>query len=605
MKCKVLGFILAVIASLMLCGTIDSFADVKDVNGAPVYVASDPGNLLGIAADFGIFADKVDMTAHVASTVACNSLKYGNMHPTTNGVIYARKYVAGNAIGCSDAYSSFLPEVKKLQVYVGSQYKISSTNQGQRWTLNDGKTSLDIDCGCPAVFYNESASTPFINIESELEGLKNTAVALKALPDSGASFQNLLQGNDKRINCTEDVNVLNLSYNDFTGNPLHIYGIKGTDRQLTVNVTGIERLNKVSLPQIFFENDSAETGARYAAQVIWNFGDFDGEVSLDGEFGGTILAPAATVRMNSNLIGLVIAKTFLNYGGEVHFIPSKYKKSSEVQVSIESVDGTCCPSVPIKGVKAVLYKKTEGKKYKKYGSDAVKTTGEDSVATWTIKEEGDYYIRESKVVDGFAQTPVKCFFTVKKDENGVLRIYGKKNPKEGNGENTTFKANSDNTAASFKLRHYSDSLYLAAYIAGEGNDFELVSFDYTFAVTNLITGQSVDVVKASGVVDEFGTEYNMNEAHIKESGRYQVTISADGAVLETKVVDVYLLPVGAYTFVEREFGELADAYEALLGTGYNVTKINTATQQKILTMSAEEGFDMMTDGCVFFDVAAE
>ena len=73
MKCKVLGFILAVIASLMLCGTIDSFADVKDVNGAPVYVASDPDNLLGIAADFGIFADKVDMTTHVESNVACNS----------------------------------------------------------------------------------------------------------------------------------------------------------------------------------------------------------------------------------------------------------------------------------------------------------------------------------------------------------------------------------------------------------------------------------------------------------------------------------------------------------------------------------------------------
>ncbi|MCR5685942.1 MAG: choice-of-anchor A family protein [Lachnospiraceae bacterium] len=613
MKSKVFCFLVAAVASLMLFGTVSAHAGVEYVNGDPVYKASDESNLLGIAADFGVFADEVEMTAHAETNVACNSLVFQTLEPTTGGILYARQFIEGQNLNYSYKYQAFLPKYSKMEFIVGSRHELTKNSDGT-WNVDGRKVSCNFK---PTEFINEG-SVPFIDINSELKGLETLAGELAKRPDSGSKYDKVDQnaGNGRRIDCTETDNVINLSYIDLQNadrsNPenynltdLLITGIAGTSNTLLINVTGLEGVDNVHLPKIIFENLTSESGARYTAQIIWNFGSYDKTVEIDNEFGGVILAPCANVNMGSNLIGSVIAKKFTNGKGEVHFVPNKVKKDSSVQVSIMSVDGTCCPSKEISGVKAVLYKKN-GKKYKKV-SEA--KTGADGFATWTINEEGEYYIREKQGQDfvDFAETPIKCYFKVKKDENGILRVYAKDKAKEGNGESTAFAytGNEDEkNAAFFKLRHYSNSLYLAANEFGEDGSFTLVSSKYEFKVTNLDKGYTVKVDMAKGLADDFGVAYDIKEAHIKEAGRYQVEMFSkedNHNPLETKYVDVYLLPVGSYTFVEKEFGDLADAYIGYLGNNYNISKLSATNQKGIKALAGEAAFDTMTDGCLFFN----
>ena len=137
---------------------------------------------------------------------------------------------------------------------------------------------------------------------------------------------------------------------------------------------------------------------------------------------------------------------------------------------------------------------------------------------------------------------------------------------------------------------------------GEDDSFTLVSSEYDFVVTNLDKNYTVAVDMAKGLVDESGADYNIKEAHIKEAGRYQVDMySKDGELLDTKYLDIYLLPVGSYTFVEEEFSDLAAEYKQYLGSDHNIAKLSAANQKEIKKLASMRGFDNMTDGCLFFN----
>jgi choice-of-anchor A domain-containing protein len=600
----------AAVASLMLFGNVGAHAGVVYENGNPVYKASDAGNLLGIAADFGIFADEVDLSADAETNAACNHLSFATLRLTTNGIIYAGEFKAkdGQNLQYSKRYQQFLPKVETLDVYVGKNHTLSQ-NTDKTWNVNNHK----VNCNEISVNFIKEGSVPFIDVNTELNRLTDLACSLAKLPDSGASYQ-WNNENDRSIECNEGVNVLNLSYKDLVNEghsftEIRIYGIRDTENTLLINITGLEGVEKVSIPKICFGTNSIEDSikAKHVSQILWNFADFAGYVKNAGEFGGTILAPKANVNVGAaNLLGSVIARKFTNDSGEIHFVPNKVKKDSSVQVSIQSVDGTCCPSKVIERVKAALYKKN--KKNGKYKKVREAETGKDGFATWTIKEAGEYYIRELSSIEGFVETPIKCFFKVEIDkETGIMKVVQKENASEGNGENDTFFHNDDYTSVYFKFRHYSNSLYLAAYTLGEDSDYTLVSSDYTFEVINLDDpNHKLNVKDAEGVGADFGANYDLKEVHITKPGRYQVNILDQGVVKETKLIDVYLLPVGSYAFVEKEYEPLAGKFEDLLShKDYKVTKINKKTQKAMINMSKEAGFDEMTDGCLFFYVGTD
>ena len=254
-------------------------------------------------------------------------------------------------------------------------------------------------------------------------------------------------------------------------------------------------------------------------------------------------------------------------------------------------------------VKVTLYKADANGKYKKYGSDHTKKTA-GGFAAWTIGEEGSYYISEKETTEGFAKTPIKCFFTVDK-EDGVLKINAIKNPLETNGQSETFDYINDKEARNsgyFKLRHYSNSMYMAAFEMENGL-LSLVTDQYRIEVKK----EGSETALATFAAQNLAEDYNMLEANITEAGSYHVYLYSGTELLETKDVDVYYSPVGIPFFVEKDNAELAGLYESLLGAKFNMTKIKSKTQKEIVKLQKAhpDEFAEMTDGCIFFDVTAD
>ena len=281
MKSKVICFLVAAVASLILFGTVSAHAGVEYVNGDPVYKASDAGNLLGIAADFGIFADEVDLRADAETNAACNHLSFDTLRLTTNGIIYAGEFKAkdGQNLQYSDRYQQFLPKVETLDVYVGKNHTLSQ-NTDKTWNVNNHK----VNCNQISVNFIKEGSVPFIDVKTELNRLTDLACSLAKLPDSGASYQ-WNNESDRSIVCNEGVNVLNLSYKDLVNEghsftEIRIYGIRDSENTSLINITGLEGVEEVSIPKICFGTNSVEDSvkAKHVSQILWNFADFAGYV---------------------------------------------------------------------------------------------------------------------------------------------------------------------------------------------------------------------------------------------------------------------------------------------------------------------------------------
>ena len=323
MKRKLMGFVAAMLSMFLLFGTVETSAATTKENGATVYQAEYPDSLLGMAADFGIFADKVELTGHVASNVACNSLKYNDMHTTANGYFYAKEWLGGNSIGSIADYVAYFDTATQLDVYVGSQYELKQEADGSWLILENGRQIGNkvqkSGVAQKIEFHNEDSAVPFIDIEKELGKLNDVAASLYQLPADGAKYER--KGNDdnnKTITVTKEFSVLNLPYSEVKKqNAIYITGIKGTERNLIINVTGIpEGAKEFDTDKIFLDekdapNNAPETNAKYASQILWNFGNYNGTINIKGEYAGTILAPSATVNLCAgNIVGSVIAKKF-------------------------------------------------------------------------------------------------------------------------------------------------------------------------------------------------------------------------------------------------------------------------------------------------------
>ncbi|MBP5330946.1 MAG: choice-of-anchor A family protein [Lachnospiraceae bacterium] len=629
---KVVGFIAAILVAIMAFGVKGALADVGYEDGAPVYRAEHPYNTLGLAADFGVFAETIDQNGHIEANIACKYLiNWQDMHTTCGKVFYIQNFAKdlsgteAHTIGDSKKMIENgvqnLPCPETIDVYVGSNYSVK--NEGNDHYAIDGDKIVKFSKSGDVkelTFYNESSTKPFIDIDQEFITLRATAGKIAGYADTGVTFvgnradyerNNDIQ-NRRSITCdsSKKINVLNVDFADLTAcgsNDIKIYDL-GKDSYLYINVTNLpEKSKDITLPKIYINGNDGDRAGEDAKRVIWNFGEQTGDIRIEKLFAGTVLAPNANVNLcGGDLIGSSIAKSFKN-GAEVHQIPytEPEPEPSEVTVTVKAFDGTCCDNPDeriMRGVKLALYKNVskDGNKEKyKLVKKSTKPTSNDGSASWTIKEAGKYYIKAVEKVNDYALTPIRCSFEVKADSEGKLRIYAIEKAKEANGENNTFTAGADNTSGEFKIRYYSDSLYLAAYVIG-ADSIELVADGYSFTVTDE-NGNTQTAEAAQGLADE-----NIMEVHIPTAGTYYVSLYNGSDLLKTKEVDAYLLPNGSYAFVEKEFGTMADDFGKLLAinsNGKNVTKIKTTTQNKIneLMNAGSIEFQEMTDGCMFFN----
>ncbi len=563
--------------------------EVKQVND--MFTTSNPNNMLGIAADFGIFVKgKVTATGHSDTNVACSELDLSQSNYTP---------VAAKAINYVEKVANRVM-IDKGYIYIkGGQAKKLQKNY--YWDVNGyevgGNEVKDV-----------IIAPNFINLESEFNKLTELSKSLSKLQDSNTTF-NGTDMNKKYISCSGDFNVLNLSADQLAGNKceLFINNIRG-DKLLIINVdmskvtSDYKLMCKIGLDNSFPDYQTRTNFDQDAANVIWNFTNWNSnntsrKVETVDSTLGVILAPEAFVHINSGVhLGSVIAATFMN-NNEVHYVP--YRRQT-VEVSILSVNGDCCPSKPLSGTTFAVYT-TSGKLVQGTEKKVVEGPDGNCTATWIMREPGKYYIRETQTVPGYTKTPVKARFNIDK-VNNVLNLTMVKG-KEANGYTETIRD------GKFLIRHYSNELVA---IAVDSSDFSTLT-NTTFSVyesnsdpTDLTYGNLI----ASGGADEDG----IFVANLPDTGYFcivQTNTQSDYTItISVKKIAVFLTPVGHQFIIELDQITGFDILSILtksenLGSNMYMKKLTKSMNKELLNYAstsdeAAVNYDATTDTCIVF-----
>jgi choice-of-anchor A domain-containing protein len=178
--------------------------------------------------------------------------------------------------------------------------KVATPNQGATFP------------GAGSVTYNASFPASVSSIWSQLGALSTALKGLATTPGSSLSGGNFTAGS-ATVNGTANVAVLNLTSAQLQaiGNPsMNLNGAQ----LLIINVDASGTGGSYSPA-----GGTNFNGANYAGNVLWNFYNAT-SITLGVEFGGTVLAPNATVTASSPIDGTLVAKNYVGTS-ELHYTP--------------------------------------------------------------------------------------------------------------------------------------------------------------------------------------------------------------------------------------------------------------------------------------------
>ncbi len=624
--------LVGVVSALAICMIIGSYQTVA-AEKEDKYQAKNPNSLFGIAADFGIFAKKADLTAHNNSNIACDELNNGaglDSPVTESGL--GKDFFIGKHTGSNTGLQiATMRGGIKANLYIGDSmfWRNNPGAPNQRQLSREGYNFYFVGETSKLDINKKNA---FIDVNNELNKLTDVAKSVMNKQAIGAT--GILKHGDKGFNennrsitCTKGIeNVLKVTAADLNyERPVYISNITQKDTSLIINID-TKNTKKILLTQIYFDGNSTGEYDKNAAKLIWNFGDYDGEIVVkSGYCAGTILAPKAHVRLEANLAGAVIANKFANKNAEVHFVPSFFEKEEEktpVEVCIETVDGTCCPSLPVQGGTYALYKKQRNGKYKKVaGSEKTTEFVQDVtavdwkkpdeaseayntfLASWKVEEAGEYYIKQiDKVSGAYTKTPTRCKFKVV-DNDGKLELQLIKG-KEANGESNKLMTFSfgDKKLAGFKLRNYQNIVSIASLNERQNTVLPVGNYSiYKCTADDVVNGTfGTKVAEAETDINGF------RQVNIQELGYYCVVQegTVDGYIIDTapKYFVVFKSPIGHIIPVEFEDVQFGFRMVEALGGKFEIKKLTKTISENMNTVMAEYGImaDYYTDGWIVF-----
>jgi hypothetical protein len=189
---------------------------------------------------------------------------------------------------------------------------LTYTGKKGSWNLNGGATSTKVkslSLPAPSNKLPSFAST----FQAPLTALSNQLAALTP----GSSV--LINGSNVTLEAkpnAQGIAVLDLSTSVFAPNAKVSVALNGaTSFIVNLSVAGCQANCSYTVPNsVNFANPTT-----YADNVLWNLTDVS-SMSFTNEFGGTVLAPSASITNSSPIDGAVVALS-LNGGGELHNYP--------------------------------------------------------------------------------------------------------------------------------------------------------------------------------------------------------------------------------------------------------------------------------------------
>lgn len=618
----------AAVALLLAMAFVFSSVGTVDAKAAELPKLND-STILGIAANFGVFAETFKTEGHTQNPFAAKNLELCDAINNPNNSNIKVSYLQNSlkttqdeikidaeylVVGNNVSYKRYEENGRKSN----NQWSINTTNRSWVKTSPSNNTQ-----GIRNLVTNDS----YINIDSELASLRN--LSAKLAKEDANTVYNKSDINKQFIDCKNTVNVVKVNARDFYQNDGDLSFLNlGKDAVviIDVNMAGYNNntftINKRSKFGTNVNNaQQVQAFPGGYTQIIWNFSGYTGTVKTNCQSTGVILAPDAKVEVG-NWEGIVIAKEVTVKGGELHFRPFNYEEPepevTPAKFIVESVDGTCCPSVGIPGGEYTLWKEVNGayKKQKDTAQTPKPVVLEDGTVTyicmWDITEEGKYYVKETKTPDSiteehisYVQTPIKGRFTATKNENNEITI--KLNP----GNEVNGYAQKDVTISGkmvfdgvkfsgikgYKMRNYRNILNASATYK---NYTKLVKGNCLFEIYR--ADENLNLIdtfpyKVAGVDSE-----SYAWIDIEEPGYYaiQQVYAPEGFEIEDGLhfVAVYFTPAGQILPFEIDDLNFASEVKGAFGTAKQLKKITKRAGSFVAAYATDETFISRTDGWV-------
>ena len=558
----------------LIAGNYDlQYNEVKDAFlSDPAYsIYYNANSPIGTAGSFHLVAfDTAYLNAHTNGNILARTLHAGSNFGTNNladELSYIQNYAQINSTSASSANHILV---------MGSEHEISFTDNGNAFSVNGTK----IDKPYHLVQDKDTASAPFIDLNRVEKEVSQIASRLNGFPNANLTYQSAseLNANYSKLilNSPSGVGVAHYTaaeLSEYLGGYVRIDGFKsGTNGTVVINVdcTGVTQIN---MPQARVvvdgqEMNTSEVTDFSAGKVIWNFTNAEGVTIKTHLMTGIVVAPGATVAVNQNLNGTVVADN-IYINAESHRTdftgtvvePDEPVEDEEYYITVQKIE-TGFAGTTLPGAEFDLYAWN--------GTDWVKTNGESlvtnasGVVTLRRLEGGvAYKLVETKSPEGYILKDGAFFFWVR----------------SGSSQKAPETAPDDFSGSAIEI----GGTLLAANDAdvlideGDGNISIRVQKYWADAQGNPLDSVDISSVlitlyRSTGEADAEKTVFHT--AHLQESNNWEYTFQ----LLPLTGTDEEGKPVKyTYTVEETEVDGFTASYETS-EDGKTVTITNTQTE---------------------------
>lgn len=308
---------------------------------APYYNENSP---LGLAGSFHIVAfDTATLSAHTNGNVLAHTLRANSNFGTnnySNELSYAVHYQKLNSTSASS---------NDHILVIGSENNVTLGGNNDNIYINEVK----IDKPYHIIQDADTAKNPFINLNAVNIEVAGISSRLASSADGGITTSFSDQNNRSiQLDNPDSVGYYTITasaLNDYANNPMRMQGFtKNGDGTMIINVdcTGVKTIN-MPTATIWIdgqEQSTAEVTEFSNGKVIWNFINATGATINTNRMTGMVIALGATVNIQQNLNGTVIAE-FVNvqaeshrtdFTGEIAVLPDK--EDGNVNIGIRKVN---------------------------------------------------------------------------------------------------------------------------------------------------------------------------------------------------------------------------------------------------------------------------
>ena len=308
-------------------GTSTASSKYVDVTGSSLSTseASKVQSLLSLikkTEGFVVYANNIDRTNHIEGNICVNSVT-----TSTNLVITRVEEKKTGDFSYVGSSTSPIQLSDNEKIIVGPEISVTKPNSNQ--TIINGGYSNNIVVEQLSTEEYLAKSTEVSTVLSELS---QAGKSLAKPVDT--SFYGSSKNSFKSVNCmlesktlnTSDVVVINVDYNQLLNNEGAFGNLinYNSGTRVVVNVLFSDSgVNDINISKCFTANTRINTEFNsISSYIVWNFGDYSGNITFNEEMCGIIVAPNATVyQAAGNLNGQIISNVAGN-NGELHQVTS-------------------------------------------------------------------------------------------------------------------------------------------------------------------------------------------------------------------------------------------------------------------------------------------